>query len=156
MLTSNKTIRLLLASTALSLGMYSGVSALGLGGGVSVGDIGIAAGIMPAATVAGAIVTAGGAFWLGLLPETALIPVGIVLALLVTDPATGATTTLGRLLSGALYAGLAALFATEWNGAEPVQYAVAAALLTSLASPLLDEFGLELWYARRRRRHGRT
>lgn len=118
--------------------------------------IGIAAGIMPAATVAGAVVTAGGAFWLGLLPATALIPVGIVLALLVTDPATGATTTLGRWLSGALYAGLAALFATEWNGAEPVQYAVAAALLTSLASPLLDEFALELWYARRRRRHGRT
>ena len=33
---------------------------------------------------------------------------------------------------------------------------VAAALLTSLVAPLLDEAALALWVAQRRRRHGRT
>jgi len=34
--------------------------------------------------------------------------------------------------------------------------AVAAALLASLAAPLLDEAALSIWLAKRRRRHGRT
>ena len=76
--------------------------------------------------------------------------------LLVADPVTSAATTLGRWLNGALYAGLIILFATGWSGAAPVQIAVAAALLTSLATPLLDEIALALWIAQRRRRHGRN
>ena len=40
--------------------------------------------------------------------------------------------------------------------AAPLQAAVAAALLASLAAPLFDEAALSLWVYRRRRRHGRT
>ncbi len=57
-------------------------------------------------------------------------------------------------MNGALYGGLAALFAVGWDGAAPVQIAVSAALLASLAAPLLDELVIALWLARRRRRLG--
>ena len=91
----------------------------------------------------------------GLLPDAvawAAARVGAVVA----DPVTSASTSLGRWLNGALYAGLVTLFATRWGGAAPVQVAIAAALLSSLAAPLLDEAALAFWIARRRRRHGRT
>lgn len=118
--------------------------------------IGIATGVMPAAVIAGACLVAVAAAAAGGLPEPVLFPAGIVLVLLVADPVTSAATTLGRWINGALYAALVVLFATGWTGAAPVQIAVAAALLSSLAAPLLDEAALALWVAQRRRRHGRT
>jgi Na+-transporting NADH:ubiquinone oxidoreductase subunit B len=117
--------------------------------------IGMAMGVMPAAVVAGAAVVAVAATLAGVLPAAMLSASGIVLVLLIVDPVTSATTPLGRWLNGALYAGLVTLFAAGWIGAAPVQIAVAAALLTSLAAPLLDEAALALWLAQRRRRHGR-
>lgn len=118
--------------------------------------IGVAMGAMPAALVASAVVAAVAAVASGLLPPPALPAAGVVLVLLVADPVTSATTLLGRWLNGALYVGLVTLFALGWHGAAPVQYAVAAALLTSLAAPVLDEMALALWYAKRRRRHGQN
>lgn len=118
--------------------------------------IGIATGTMPAAILASAVLVAAGAVAAGLLPEPVLLAAGIVLVLLVADPVTSAATTLGRWLGGALYAALVTLFASGWDGAAPVQIAVAAALLSSLAAPLLDEAALALWIAQRRRRHGRS
>lgn len=118
--------------------------------------IGIATGAMPAAVLASAVLVGAAGLAAGALPASALSAAGIVLVLLVADPVTSAATTLGRWLNGALYAGLVTLFAIGWSGAEPVQFAVAAALLSSLAAPLLDEVALTLWYAERRRRHGRS
>lgn len=117
--------------------------------------IGTATGAMPAGVLGGAVLVAAGAVAAGLLPGAYLAAAGTGLVLLVLDPVTSATTTLGRWLNGALYAGLVTLFAAGWNGAAPVQVAVAAALLASLAAPLLDEAALSLWVAQRRRRHGR-
>ena len=118
--------------------------------------IGMATGVMPAAVLVSALLVASGAVGAGILPETALPAAGIVLVLLVADPVTSATTGLGRLLNGALFASLVTLFAVGWSGAAPVQIAVAAAFLTSLSAPLLDEAALALWFAQRRRRHGRN
>ncbi|SDY57972.1 RnfABCDGE type electron transport complex subunit D [Citreimonas salinaria] len=116
--------------------------------------IGLATGVLPGGVIAGAALVAAVTFALGLLSQAALPAAGIVLVLLVADPVTSATTHFARWLNGALYAGFVTLFAAGWQGAAPAQYAVAAALLTSLAAPLLDEMALALWYARRRRRHG--
>ncbi|ETW14228.1 Na(+)-translocating NADH-quinone reductase subunit B [Roseivivax marinus] len=116
--------------------------------------IGTTTGVLPGGVIAGAAVVAVGTSSLGLLPPAALPAAGVVLVLLVADPVTSATTRFARWLNGALYAGFVTLFAAGWQGAAPAQYAVAAALLTSLAAPLLDEVALALWYARRRRRHG--
>lgn len=118
--------------------------------------IGVATGTMPAGVLAGAAAVGGVAVLTGVLPDPLLFAAGIVLVLLVADPVTSATTSLGRWINGALYAALVTLFASGWTGAAPVQIAVAAALLSSLAAPLLDEAALTLWIARRRRRHGRT
>ncbi len=118
--------------------------------------IGIATGVMPLALFAGTAAVALATGPSGMLPQPVLIAAGICLVLLVADPVTSAATTLGRMLQGALYAALVALFSTSWTGAAPVQIAVAAALLASLAAPLLDEAALSLWIAQRRRRHGRT
>lgn len=118
--------------------------------------IGVASGAMPAALLAGAVVVGAGAALGGWLPEPTVLVAGIGLVLLVADPVTSATTPLGRWLNGALYAGLVTLFTLGWSGAAPVQITVAAALLSSLAAPLLDEAALALWVAQRRRRHGRT
>lgn len=118
--------------------------------------IGIATGVMPAAVIGGAAVVAIGGVAAGILTEPVVFAAGIVLVLLVADPVTSGATTLGRWLGGALFSVLVILFATGWTGAAPVQIAVAAALLSSLAAPLLDEAALALWVAQRRRRHGRT
>ncbi|MCR9110671.1 RnfABCDGE type electron transport complex subunit D [Marivita sp. XM-24bin2] len=117
--------------------------------------IGLITGAMPAGVVLGAALGAGVAVPLGLLPSSTLPAAGVVLVLLVADPVTSATTSLGRWLNGLLYLALVILFANGWSGAAPVQLAVAAALLTSLAAPVLDEIALMIWYAERRRRHGR-
>ncbi|MCC1493715.1 RnfABCDGE type electron transport complex subunit D [Cognatishimia sp. F0-27] len=118
--------------------------------------IGIATGVLPAGIIVSATLGASGAVALGVLPASALPAAGVVLVLLVADPVTSATTMLGRWLNGLLYLALVILFATGWHDAAPVQFAVAAALLTSLAAPVLDELALALWYAQRRRRHGRS
>lgn len=118
--------------------------------------IGIASGAMPGAVIAAAALVAMAAGFVDPLPDQILFAAGIVLVLLVAEPVTSASTALGRWLFGALYAGLVVFFAAEWAGAAPVQIAVAAALLASLAAPLLDEVALTLWIANRRRRHGRT
>jgi Na+-transporting NADH:ubiquinone oxidoreductase subunit B len=118
--------------------------------------IGMTTGIMPVAVIASATLFGTVSAAAGVVPESVLIGAGIVLVLLVADPVTSAATSLGRWLGGALYAALITLFAFGWAGAAPVQMAVAAALLTSLAAPLLDEVALALWVAHRRRRHGRT
>lgn len=118
--------------------------------------LGAAFGVMPAAL----LISAAGLALLGAAAGTLPLPVlhaaGLVLLLLVADPATSAATTLGRWLQGAGYVALVALFATHWTGAAAVQIAVAAALLTSLVAPLLDDVALALWTHRRRRRHGRS
>lgn len=118
--------------------------------------IGGATGTLPIGVIASAAFVAAGAVAADLVPAAALPVAAIVLVLLVADPVTSATTLLGRWLNGALYAALVTLFAVGWQGAAPVQYAVAAALLTSLAAPVLDDLALALWYAKRRRRHGQS
>jgi len=118
--------------------------------------IGIATGVMPAAVILGAVILGLVGAMAGLVSEPVLFAAGIVLVLLVADPVTSAATSPGRWLGGALFAALVILFANGWTGAAPVQIAVSAALLTSLAAPLLDEAMLALWVAQRRRRHGRT
>lgn len=118
--------------------------------------IGVFMGVLPGGVIFAAMLGATGAVTLGVLPISALPAAGVVLVLLVADPVTSATTMVGRWLNGLLYVALVILFATGWQDAAPVQFAVAAALLTSLAAPVLDEVALALWYAQRRRRHGRS
>jgi Na+-transporting NADH:ubiquinone oxidoreductase subunit B len=118
--------------------------------------LGVATGVMSAALLLGAVATGVIALALGVPIDGALPAAGIVLVLLVADPVTSAATTLGRWLNGAAYGGLVILFATGWTGAAPVQIAVAAGLLASLAAPLLDEIAVNLWILQRRRRHGRN
>lgn len=118
--------------------------------------MGIALGVMPAGVVLGAVVTAVGLLAFG-IGDADLVPVaGVVLVLVVADPVVSAATPLGRWMNGAVYGTLAMAFGSGWSGAAPVQVAVSAALLTSLAAPLLDEIALGLWHALRRRRHGRA
>ncbi|WP_071673476.1 RnfABCDGE type electron transport complex subunit D [Nioella nitratireducens] len=118
--------------------------------------IGVATGVMPAAVIAGAAVVTGLAAAAGLPLVPVLPAAGIVLVLLVCDPVTSAATALGRWLNGAFFGGLVCLFAYGWDGAAPLQMAVAAALLSSLAAPLFDEAAIEMWHLRRRRRLGRS
>jgi Na+-transporting NADH:ubiquinone oxidoreductase subunit B len=118
--------------------------------------IGVATGVMSAAVLLAALAAGVVALALGAPVDAALPTAGIVLVLLVADPVTSAATTLGRWLNGAVYGGLVIMFSLGWNGAEPVQIAVAAALLASLAAPLLDEIAVALWIMQRRRRHGRN
>jgi Na+-transporting NADH:ubiquinone oxidoreductase subunit B len=116
--------------------------------------IGALFGVMSARLIFGALAVLAIAAATG-LPVTGVVPMaGIVLALLVADPVASASTRLGGWLNGALYAALVVLFATGWEGAAAAQIAVSAALLTSLAAPLLDEIAIALWTARRRKRHG--
>jgi Na+-transporting NADH:ubiquinone oxidoreductase subunit B len=118
--------------------------------------IGIATGVMPASVIAAALIVMAGGVAAGLVTTPVLYAAGLCLVLLVADPVTSAATTAGRWVGGALFAALVLLFATHWAGAAPVQIAVAAALLASLAAPLLDELALAHWVANRRRRHGRS
>jgi Na+-transporting NADH:ubiquinone oxidoreductase subunit B len=111
----------------------------------------LALGILPWRVLAGALVVliVGSGFGLDLLTSA----VAVVLVLLVCDPATCASTAAGRWLNGALFGGLIVLFSAIWATA-PVQIAVSAALLTALATPLLDEIAIALWRTLRRHRHG--
>lgn len=108
-------------------------------------------GVLPWRVLAGALIVliAAGGFGLDLLTSA----MGFVLVILVCDPATCASTPLGRWLYGAFFGAMTALFVALWQ-APPVQIAVSAALLASLAAPLLDEIAIALWQAVRRYRHG--
>ncbi len=113
--------------------------------------IGAFAGVISWRVVAGAsVVLAAGWHSMGLTTPIATAA-AVVLVLLVCDPVTSAATSLGRWLYGLLYGALVVLFALGWNGAAPVQIAVSAALLASLAAPLFDEIAIRLWLARRTR-----
>lgn len=118
--------------------------------------IGAAAGVMSGRLIAGAALVALAAAALGADLSGALPAAAIVLVLLVADPVASAATPAGRWLNGALYAALVVMFTMEWQGAAPVQAAVSAALLASLAAPVLDEAAIALWLARRKGRHGRS
>ncbi len=76
----------------------------------------------------------------------------LVLILLVADPVASASTPLGTWANGALYAGLVVMFHATWQDSSAVQMAVSAALLVSLAMPLVDEIIVSIWVARRRRK----
>ncbi|MBF9033679.1 NADH-quinone reductase [Rhodobacterales bacterium HKCCE2091] len=116
--------------------------------------IGIVTGVMPGGVIAGAVLAGAVAVAAGIAPAPLVHAGAVVLVLLVADPVASAATTLGRWLNGLLYAGLLLIFAQGWTGAAPVQMAVAAALLASLAAPLFDEAAIAFWIARRRTRHG--
>ena len=117
----------------------------------AVAAIGAVTGVMSWRIVAGAALALA-AGWYGVALATPLMTAAaVVLVLLVCDPVTSAATAAGRWLYGLLYGLLVVLFALAWTGAAPVQIAVSAALLASLAAPLLDEIAIGLWLARRKR-----
>lgn len=123
---------------------------------IPVALFGVLVGVMPGPVILGAVIVGAAAVALEMDVADALPAASVVLVLLIADPVTSATTTLGRWMNGVLFGLLVVMFALNWNGAEPVQIAISAALLTSLAAPLLDEASIALWRAKRRRRHGRT
>lgn len=116
--------------------------------------IGVVTGVMSLRIILGAALVLGVALLLGLDLSQTYPALAVGLVLLVCDPVTSASTGLGRWLNGALYGGLSAMFLAFWGGAAPVQIVVSAALLASLAAPILDEIAIALWLARRRRRLG--
>jgi Na+-transporting NADH:ubiquinone oxidoreductase subunit B len=113
--------------------------------------VGVGLGVLSADLVASAVLVLLGARLLGMDLTEAQPALFVCLALLVADPVTSAATRLGRWLYGAGYAALALLFVAAWD-AHPVQIGVSAALLASLAAPLLDEIAIALWLNQRRRR----
>ena len=123
---------------------------------IPAGLFGALAGVMPWQVLAGALLVGAGGTALGLDLSEYLPAAAVALVLLVADPVTSAATGLGRWLNGIFFGAIVLLFATGWQGAAPVQIAVSAALLASLAAPVLDEAALALWRAQRRRRHGRS
>lgn len=114
--------------------------------------LGVLLGVLSLDLLLGAGLVLGAAALVGVTLGESLTAALVVLALLVADPVASASTRVGRWLNGALYAALMLLFSLVWAGAAPVQMAVAAALLATLAAPLLDEIAIALWMARRRRR----
>jgi Na+-transporting NADH:ubiquinone oxidoreductase subunit B len=124
---------------------WAAIGAAAIGGVLGVMPLGV----ILSATLFGSIAWAAG------LPVSAVLPASaIALVLLVADPVTSPDTSLGRWLYGGLFGALVLMFALGWGGAPPIQICVAAALLASLAAPLLDEIAIALWVMRRRRRHG--
>ena len=107
---------------------------------------------LPVLASAGLVLAVAVAIGPGLAPVVTACAVALVL--LAADPVSSAATQAGRWAHGALYAGLSVLFALTWPGAAPVQVVVSAALLASIAAPLLDEIAIVVWLARRRRRLG--
>ncbi|SFD26977.1 RnfABCDGE type electron transport complex subunit D [Tropicimonas isoalkanivorans] len=121
---------------------------------VPVAVIGVFIGILSLRILTGAGLTFGIGMALGLDLADVWTAVAVGLVLLVCDPVASASTQLGRWLNGALFGALVALFVAHWTEAAPVQIVVSAALIASLAAPLLDEAAIALWLARRRRRLG--
>ncbi|MDO5611786.1 MAG: RnfABCDGE type electron transport complex subunit D [Paracoccus sp. (in: a-proteobacteria)] len=117
--------------------------------------IGMGFGVISARLIGGALIGAGLAALAGWpLAGSFATAALVVLVMLVADPVASAATRLGRWLTGGLFALLMAGFAAHWTGGNPVQIAVSAALLTSLAAPLLDETALAFWRIARRKRLG--
>lgn len=118
---------------------------------MAVAAIGIGTGVMSWRVPAGAAAAALAGWMGGGLDAPHATAAAVVLVVLACDPVTAAATGTGRWLYGLLYGALAVLFAAHWQTAAPVQAAVSAALIASLAAPLLDEIALRLWLARRKR-----
>jgi Na+-transporting NADH:ubiquinone oxidoreductase subunit B len=116
---------------------------------IAVVAIGAFFGVISWRVVAGAGVVLAAGWHLAVLATPVATAAAVVLVLLVCDPVTSAATSLGRWLYGLLYGALVVFFTLGWNGAASVQIAVSAALLASLAAPLLDEIAIRLWLARR-------
>ncbi|EPX76671.1 RnfABCDGE type electron transport complex subunit D [Salipiger mucosus] len=116
--------------------------------------IGMATGVIAAPLVVSTVLALAVGAVLGVDYAETGTAVAVVLVLLVCDPVASAATRLGRWLNGALFGALAAAFTAHWSGAAPVQAMVSAALLASLAAPLLDELSIALWVRRRRKRFG--
>lgn len=116
--------------------------------------IGLLAGVFSGRVLAGALAVMVAAYLAGVDIWEVTTAFAVVLVLLVCDPVTSAATQIGRWFYGALFGGLVVMFAVYWDGAAPIQIAVAAALLASLAAPLLDEIAIAAWLSRRRRRLG--
>lgn len=114
--------------------------------------IGAVTGVMSLRIMLGAALALALAWWAGLDLSQSYPALLVGLVLLVCDPVTSAATKLGRWLNGALFGALTAMFLTWWGEAAPVQIVVSAALLASLAAPILDEIAIALWLANRRRR----
>ena len=117
----------------------------------AVAVLGVLLGVMSWRVVAGAAALIAAGWYAAALAVPAVTAAAVVLVLLVCDPVTSAATSLGRWLYGLLYGALVLLFALGWATAAPVQLAVSAALLASLAAPLLDEIAMRLWLSRRKR-----
>lgn len=111
----------------------------------------LAFGVLPWRALAGAVIVLVAAG--GFTPDLLASAVAVVLVFILCDPATCASSPLGRWLAGALFGLLFALFASVWQ-APATQVVVSTALLVSLAMPLLDELAIALWRAGRRIRHG--
>lgn len=118
---------------------------------IAVAAIGIATGVMSWRVVASAAAMMAAGWYAGMLAMPLVTAAGVVLVLIVCDPATSAATRLGRWLYGIAYGALTLVFAVGWHAAAPVQIAVSAALIASLAAPLLDEIAIRLWLSRRKR-----
>ena len=112
---------------------------------------GIMFGVIQWRVVAGAVAALAASWYGGAMSVSGLTAATVVLALLVSDPVSSAVTALGRWLNGLLYGALVAAFAIGWRDAAAVQVAVSAALLASLAAPLLDDVAMRLWLGRRKR-----
>lgn len=118
---------------------------------IAVAAIGALAGVISWRVIVGAGVALAAGWHMMGLTASAVTAAAVVLVLLVSDPVTSAATRLGQWVYGMLYGAMVLLFALGWNGAAPVQVAVSAALLASLAAPLLDEIAIRQWLARRKR-----
>jgi len=116
--------------------------------------IGLLTGVFAGRVMVGALAVFGIAHLMGVDLSGVYPAIAVVFVLLVLDPVTSAATRTGRLLYGALFAALVVLFLIEWHGAAPIQISAAAALLASLAAPLLDEIAIASWLAQRRRHLG--
>jgi Na+-transporting NADH:ubiquinone oxidoreductase subunit B len=116
--------------------------------------IGWLTGVFSIRIILGAVVVFGIAYFAGVDFSEIFPAVAVTLVLLVCDPVASSSTRTGRWLYGALFAGLVILFALNWNGAAAIQLCVAAALLASLAAPILDEIAIASWLALRRRNLG--
>ncbi len=117
---------------------------------IAMAAIGMLVGVMAWRIAVSATAVLVIAWYGGMLAMPFLTAAAVVLVLLVCDPVTSAATDLGRWLNGLLYVALLMVFASGWQGAAAVQVAISAALLTSLAAPLLDEIAMRRWLARRK------
>ncbi|WP_172293478.1 RnfABCDGE type electron transport complex subunit D [Pseudoruegeria sp. HB172150] len=116
--------------------------------------IGVLTGVMSLRLLLGVAVVTVITLYAGVDISETWIAGAVVLVLMVCDPVTASATRLGRWAYGAFYAAMFVLFTCQWGDAAPIQIAVAAALLASLAAPLFDEIAISIWLYRRNRRIG--